>query len=236
MKILIPTCDKYRNILEANQYSMDIAGGDNLEITILGYKAPDFNLGSWKFVSLGTDSGANNFTNDLIPFFKEFDDEYFIYGNDDCIITNKFNHSLLNDITEMIKDIPNFGRIWLTQTPMNYYGGGKIIKVSDNYQIGEINQSGDYRLSLQYSLWKTSYFKKYLVPNLNPWEWEVRNTAKNDGASILLPINNFVVSVGHVMKRGEMLTDWHKSIYDDGTLLKPDVDIINNIFNKHNIC
>ena len=235
MRIIIPTCDKYRNILEANKYTMDKSGGADLDVTILGYKTPDFEMGSWKFVSLGNDTGSENFSNDLIPFFKDFNDEYFIYGNDDMVVTNKFNNEFLNEIIETIKNIPNFGRMWLTQTPANFYGGCSSIKNFGNYYIGEINQWAEYRLSLQYSIWKTSYFKKYLTPNTNPWQWETRDSAKYDGAAILLPVNNFVVSAGHIMKKNVLVNNWYKSIYGEAQLNDDDINIVKNIFNKHNI-
>jgi hypothetical protein len=235
MKIIIPTCNNYCNILEANQFSsMNSFNSPNLEVIILGYEKPNFDLGSWKFISLGEDRGAQNFTNDIIPFFENFNEEYFIYGNDDCIFTNKINLEFLNEIIENVKEMPNFGRMWLTQTPSNFYGGSKRIRDFGKYQIGEIGQNSDYRLSLQYSIWKTSYFKKYLIPNINPWEWEIRETAKNDGMAILLPLNNFVISVGHVMRQGRYLNDWYRSIYNDGTLDDVQIKVIEEIFKKHN--
>lgn len=235
MRIIIPTCDKYCNILEAQKYTMDKFGGDNMDVTILGYKKPNFDLGTWKFVSLGEDKGPSNFTNDIIPFFENFNDDYFIYGNDDVVLTNKFNIDILNNITDFVKNEPNFGRIWLTQTPPSaYFGNAKNIKDFGNYQIVELDQIANYRLSLQYSIWKTSYFKKYLFKNLNPWEWEVRNDAINDGYSIFIIINNFVISIGHVMRKNEFQQNWYNSIYNDGTLNNDDINNIRNIFIKHN--
>jgi len=235
MKIIIPTCDKYRNILEANKYTTDVQGGKNLDVTVLGYKKPDFDMESWEFISLGNDNGPGNFTNDITKFFDNFDDEYFIYGNDDMVVTNKINLDFLNEILNEVKKIDNFGRMWLTQTDAKYYGGCNVIINKENYQIGEIHQNSDYRLSLQYSLWKTSYFKKYLIPDLNPWQWETRSSAKNDGYSILLPINNFVISAGHIMKRGKLLKNWQTGIYNDGTLNNNDINEVQKILNKHNI-
>jgi hypothetical protein len=235
MKIIIPTCDKYRNILEANKFTLDKFGGENLDITVLGFKKPDFDMNSWKFISLGDDSGAQNFTNDLIPYFQDFNDEYFIYGNDDMVFTNEFNLKFLDEIIEAVKLIPNFGRMWLTQTPPLYYGGASAIKNFGQYHIAEINQWAEFRLSLQFSLWKTSYFKRYLIPNISPWQWETRDTAKYDGAVISLPINNFVVSAGHIMKEGQLLNNWHNSIYGDGSLNDEDIKIIDSILKEHNI-
>lgn len=234
LKIIIPTCDKYRNILEAVKYTFD-RYYCNLNIIVLGYKKPDFDLGQWRFVSLGEDTGAQNFSNDLFKFFNDFDDEYFIYGNDDGLLVNTFNTKFLFEIHRLVKDIPHFGRMWLTRTPSDFYGGSGIIKSFDNYSIGEVNQWADYRLSLQCSLWKTSYFKKYLTPNLNPWQWELRETAKYDNAAILLPINNSVVSLGHVMKKGKLLNDWHRSIYGEAELNPEDIEKIIGIFRKHSV-
>lgn len=235
MRIIIPTCDKYRNILEANKYTMDKLGGADLDVTVLGFKKPDFDMGLWKFISLGEDNGAQNFSNNIIPFFQDFNDEYFIYGNDDCVLVDEFNNDFLSEIIKTIKEISNFGRMWLTQTPSVFYGGSSIIKNFGAYHIAEINQFSDYRLSLQYSIWKTSYFKKYLIHNLSPWQWEIRETAKYDNAAILLPVYNFVVSLGHVMKRGGLIQNWYQSIYGEEELNKEDIKSVENIFKKHKI-
>ena len=230
MRVIITTFDGHVNILEANKCMMDKHGGANLDVTVLGFNSPDFDMGHWKFVSMCEYITANNFSNDISPFFQDFNDEYFIMGNDDVVLTTEFNHNFLSEIIDTIKEIPNFGRIWLT-SPLSY--DSKIIKDFGDYQIGEIKQSSKYRLSLQYSIWKTSYFKKYLIPNLNPWQWELRNDAKNDGASILIPINNFVVSIGHIMRNGKLLPEWYNSLHVNEKLSDEDRKICENIFKKH---
>jgi len=79
-------------------------------------------------------------------------------GNDDVVLTNKFNHKFLTEIIETIKTIPNFGRMWLTPTSsknLNVYGGCRMVKDFGDYYISEISQGGNYRLSLQglYEYW-----------------------------------------------------------------------------------
>lgn len=235
MRILIPTCDKYRNLLEANKYSMDRFGGSNLDVTILGFKQPDFDLGNWKFISMGNDMGAKYFTNPLINFFQDFNDEYFIYGHDDVVITSQINHQFLNEIIDTIKNVNNFGRMWLLKAPIDFYGINKKIKDFNGYEILEIPQTTHYRLSLQLSIWKTSYFKRYLMMNLSPWEWELRNSAINDGYAILIPNNNFVFGVGHLMKQGCFIKKWFEPIFNTPLELNNnDIININNIFRKQN--
>jgi len=235
MRIVISTCDKYINVLEAVKYTMDKFDVSGLDVTVLGFQPPNFDMGSWEFVSLGKDSGVQNFSNDIIPFFEIFNDEYFILITDDYVMTNRFNHKFFAEILEFVKTVPNFGRMWLMKTPGNYYGGANVVTNFGEYQIAEIHQGGTYRLSLQHSLWKTSYFKKYLVPNLNPWQWETRNSANYDGAAILLPVNNYVFNAGHVMIKGKVSQNWHKSIYDDAVLNQEDINNITEIFKKHKL-
>jgi hypothetical protein len=236
IKILIPTCDNYRNLLEANKYSMDRFGGEDLDVTVLGFKQPDFDMGKWKFVSMGNDMGANKFTNPLIEFFNDFDEEYFIYGNDDAVITSEINHDFLEEIINTIKNIENFGRIWLLNGSVNFYGVDKEIKDFGSYKILEIPQTTHYRLSLQYSIWKTSYFKKHLKANLSPWEWETRSDAINDNYAILIPENNYVFNVGHLMKRGRFINDWFKPIFNETSEFNTeDIRIMSNIFRKQKL-
>ena len=228
MRIIITTFDGHRNLLEANKYTMD-RRGVNLPVTVLGFKPPDFDLGSWEFVSMGEYVSPKSFSDDIRPFFDSFEDEYFILGNDDTVLTNKFNFEFLSEILETVKDMPDFGRIWLT-------GGvhsGEIIRDFGSYSIKEIPQTANYRLSLQYSLWKTSYFKRYLWPGLSPWDWELRENAKGDGAAILALSGAFVFSIGHIMKKGIFQKNWYKSIYGDGELSPEEKQVCEEIFKKH---
>jgi hypothetical protein len=239
MKLIIPTCDKYRNLLEANKYTLDKFAGKELKVTVLGYKEPDFDLGSWTFFKLGEDGGPQTFANNFYKFFDTLDDEYFIYGNDDSVLTKAFNFGFLNEIVDVIDNMPMFGRIWLTKTPPSIYGGiSRVVRDFGEYQIGEIHQYSEFRLSLQCSLWKTSYFKKYLASNLTPWQFELRGDAKNDGHAILIPINNSVIGIGHVMKSygvevPGILDGWNCGIYGDGQLSEDDSNYITNILKKH---
>ena len=241
MRLIISTCDKYINVLEAVKYTMDKFEVTNFDVTVLGFKPPNFDMGTWEFVSLGEDKGVRNFSNDITPFFNTFDDEYFILTTDDYVMTSRFNHEFFREITEFIKEVPNFGRMFLMNVKRDFYGNGNgglygsssVIKSFGDYHIAELNQLSQYRLSLQHSIWKTSYFKKYLTPNLSPWDWERRDSAKHDGAAILLPIDNYVISAGHVMIKGNVSSNWHESIFGEATLDEGDIKIINDIFKKH---
>ena len=107
MRIIIPTCEKYIDVLEAEKYTIDKFGGSDLDVTLLGFKKPTFDLGKWKFVSLGEDTGPQNLSHDLWKFFEDFEDEFFIYGNDDIVIVDELYQSdiyvpLLTEISHFI--------------------------------------------------------------------------------------------------------------------------------------
>lgn len=233
MRIIIPTCDRYRNLLEANKKTLEWKGGADLDVTVIGYKKPDFDLGNWKFVSLGTDRGPWFYSDDMGTFFETFEDEYFIYMNDDVVHISQIEFNYLDDLLSFAKTTPNFGRIWLTYGYPHDYGQGIVVKTfGDNY-IKEIQQTEMYRLSLQCSLWKTSYFKRYIRPGLRPWDWETRNDAINDGAGIFLSVNKYVFNLGHIMRQGNFIENWYKSFNRDEMLNSQEIAEIIKIFKKH---
>jgi hypothetical protein len=233
MKIIIPTCDKYRNIIEANKYTMDKFGGSNLDVTVLGYKKPDFDMGSWKFISLGEDSGAKNFTNDIWKFFENFDDEFFIYGNDDIIAVGNLDLELLTDMENTMKNNPNVVKICLTSAAINHYINYNVFENKKDFVYKEVPQNADYRLSLHYSMWRTSYFKKHCSLGISPWEFELRSITKNDGAILLGTIGRYFLDFGHIFRKDIGLSNnWYKSEYTGNVLSNEDFKYIESVIQK----
>lgn len=227
MKIIIPTCDKYLKVLEAKKYTMDMFGGQNLDVTILGFKEPNFNIGNWKFVSLGEDTGPQSFSDDIYKFFKDFKDEYFIYGNDDTVILDKINIDLIDKFKKIMDNDNNVVKIIMSPAAKRHYNGG-IYNGDDNLLI--CKQSADYRLSLSYSMWRTSYFIKHLQNGLSPWEFELRDVAKNDGKIILGTSNNHVMDLGHIYRvGGKLRPTWYISEETGVSLSDLDIKYLSNI-------
>jgi len=235
MKIIIPTCDRYRNIIEANKFTMDKFGGSDLDVTVLGYKKPDFDMGSWNFVSLGDDTGAKNFTNDLWKFFDDFDDEFFIYGNDDIIAVDNLDMDLLVDMENTMINNPNVVKICLTSAAIKHYIDYRVFENKKDFEYKEMPQNEDYRLSLHYGMWRTSYFKKYFSLGINPWEFEMRDDAKNDGAIILGTIGRYFLDFGHIFRKDIGLThNWYMSEYTGNKLSNEDIKYVEGIIKKIN--
>jgi len=233
----MPTCDKYRNIIEANKYTMDKFGGSDLDVTVLGYRKPEFDMGKWKFISLGVDTGPNGYSNDIWKFFKDFDDEFFIYGGDDCVAVDTLDLNLLEDMEKTIKGNDKITKICVTSAAKKNYGnyGYDIFEDRGDFKYIVLAQHAEYRLSLHYGIWRTSYFKKYFQFNINPWQWELRSIAKNDGALILGTVGRHFFDFGHIFRQGGRLTNnWHFSEYTEKQLSMEDINYITNIIRKTN--
>jgi hypothetical protein len=234
MRVIIPTCDKYIDILEAEKYTLDKFGGAELDVTLLGFKGPTFDMGSWKFVSLGEDTGPQNLSHDLWRFFEDFDDEFFIYGNDDIVAVDTLDLDLIDEMKKMMEDDPKIMKICITSATKNHYGGYDTFKDMGNYQYKVVPQNADYRLSLNASIWRTSYFKQYCKLGAGHWDWETRSVAKNDGAIILGTMGRYGLDFGHLFRLGNMTMskDWHVSEYTKKHLSDEDVEHVQNIINK----
>jgi len=234
MRVIIPTCDKYINVLEAEKFTLDKSGGSDWDVTVLGFKEPKFNMGSWKFVSLGTDTGPQNLSNDLWKFFETFDDEYFIYGNDDIVAVDKLDLELLNDMENIMKSNLNVMKICITTATKRHYAGYGVFEDKGSFQYRVVPQSAEYRLSLNYGIWRTSYFKKYCQLGAGHWVWETRGSAVNDGAILLGTTGRYVLDFGHLYRYGNktLANNWYLSEYTGKELSREDYNYITSIIRK----
>lgn len=235
MKVIVSTCDKYINCVEALKYTFDKNGGKDFDVTILGFKEPDFDYGNWKFFSMGVDTGPQNLSNDLWSFFKNFDEEYFLWLNDDIVIVDNLDLELLDEMKNMIINNSKIGRITATSATKNHYGQYPIYETKNGYDYREVPQTAEYRLSLNASIWRTSYFKKYCQQGAGNWVWETRPDALNDGYTILGTIGRYGIDFGHMFRYGQLRLshDWYKSEYTGKSLSDSDKLHITEIINKN---
>jgi hypothetical protein len=235
MKVIVSTCDKYINCVEALKYTFDKNGGSDFDVTILGFKEPNFDYGNWKFFSMGTDVGPQNLSNDLWTFFKDFDDEIFLWLNDDIVLVDGIDIELLNEMKDMILNNKSIGRITATSATKNHYGNYPIYEVKDGYEYREVPQNAEYRLSLNSSIWRTSYFKKYCQQGAGNWVWETRSDALNDGYTILGTIGRYAIDFGHLFRFGNLHLshNWYMSEYTNKTLSVEDKNKVENIINNN---
>lgn len=235
MKVVVSTCDKYCNVVEALKYTLDKHGGKDWDVTVLGFKKPNFNLGNWSFFSLGVDTGPHNLSNDLWKFFESFNDEFFIWLNDDIVIVDDIDHELLEHMKNKMESNPQIGRICITSATKEHYVNFPTYENNHSFQYKEVPQNYEYRLSLNASLWRTSYFKKYCQQGIGNWVWETRRDAIDDGVTILGSIGRYVLDFGHLFRNGNltMSNNWWLSEYTGKSLKEEDLELVSSIIKNN---
>ena len=173
-----------------------------IEITILGYSTPSFDLPpNVKFTSLGSDRGPSFWSTDLRGYFESINDDFFIYLNDDGVIVKKVFLEEIENISKLLDS--KVGRLSLTHDLF----ARPYEDVND--MVIESSQTSNYRCSTQYSIWNRKYLLKYLEPGLTPWQFETKQSqkSKNDGYKIL-GLKNPIFHFLHLYQRGEYRRDW----------------------------
>jgi len=202
LKAYIPTCDRFIHLIEACIISLQKYFPSDIDITIIGYTSPSFDLPSnVNFVSLGVDRGPNYWSTDLRKYFETIDDDFFIYLNDDGVLVKKVDKENLNQIYNQLNS--EVGRVSLTHDLFT-----RPYQDFNNLFI-ESSQTSLYRCSTQYSIWNRDYLLKYLQPGLTPWQFEIKQSekSKNDGYKIL-GLKNPIVYFLHLYQRGDYRKDW----------------------------
>lgn len=240
MKIYIPICDIYINGIEALKYTIDKYWSKDLDITLLGYQKPKYDIGNWKFISLGTDRGPEYFSEDMYNFFNKIDDKFFIYLTEDWLILKKVNVELLDILIDQLDD--NVGRIGLTKdiecrivysaSTSTTYEGYIHVDTINNYEIIELKYNANYRISLLASIWNREYFLMNLIDKHSPWSFEAEQSEKamNDNYRILGSKDEYVLNFCHLYHRGKLRDEWTQSAFKNSASkieFLSDEDIIN---------
>jgi len=228
LRVLIPACDKYTHLVEGLMYTLNKFWACKNRFTILGYSEPKFKLlPNWDFVSLGVDTGPQNWSNDLLKFFKTFKDEYFINMIDDGIMTRKADMDKIQAAYAYMLENKQVKKCFLhgslSSGDKSLLGDIELTPTEGLPGFWDVNQTADYRTSIQPAIWSTEYFLQSLKPNLNPWEFETQHT-KNDGARILTTKDNHPTMYGGLYRIGGVLVpNWYESVFEDTKLPQEDI-------------
>lgn len=220
MNLYISTSDKSIHCIEAFQYTFNKYWSNSQKVYILGYQQPKFKLeNNFQFISLGQDNGPR-IANDLINFFTELNEEYFIYTVDDLPLISLVDKNILNSSIEMIYSTPIIGRFGLTGD--NKDRSHSIVHSERDFDIIKNDQNVDYKISTVWSIWRRDYFLRYLKEGMNLWEFEVHGgaQAKNDGVEVFGTNKKFAVQACHLYKRGKVKSNWSESVWDKTIMIK----------------
>jgi hypothetical protein len=203
MKIIVTTSDAYLPLI--GEFSRRLVEGGleqyrGLEpVTVLGYKTPaDLLPANFEFVSLGEQPPNKDWTSGLISYFDNFKDDYFMLLLDDYMMVKvdvgALQHAGL--IMEVDKTAMKFD---LTRDRYKF----EHIE-NEGINIIHATQESPYRSSLQAAIWRTSYFKKLLVPKRTAWEFELKGQEQCvcDGA-LILGTKTGIVEYENAMLKGK---------------------------------
>ena len=223
MKIYISTSNKYIHLMKAFQYLFNKFWSDAQRVTILGYEEPKFKLyKNFDFISLGEQTGIQDWCSDLRNFLDTIDDEYFIHAVEDQFIIRPVNQEMVLHLYDLMRD--DVGRIALETAARTK--PHKVLYTEGETQVIELDQEANYRLSVVHSIWNRKYMMSYLEDNMNPWEFELQASekAKNDGYKILGTEKNHPIYCCHTVRRGDFnnldftIYDGYDISIDDETL------------------
>lgn len=182
MKIIVTTSDAYLHILPIFCYLFNSNWDSRIQVEIVGYKRPDFEMPSnFSFYSLGTQTNnKKDFSNDLRKYFEK-QDKFFIWLMEDSFI-RKIDNKALETSISLISKYNQIGRINLTTEVLKQ--NNLFLEDLGEYRLFENTQTANYRLSTQPSIWNREFLLNYLTPNLSPWEFETQEST-HDGYRIV---------------------------------------------------
>ena len=180
LNVYIPTCDANMFIVKYFQYFFNKYWGKHMKVKILGFNPPDFELDdNFEFISLGPEQlgGAKGWTNHLLDFFEKIDDEYFVFGLDDFMISRPVDLDLFETCKQLLND--KIGRIDL-QPSLQYARGPEQVEFYtelNNVKFLSLRSphigSTDYHIASAFSIWNRKWFLKNMKRNWSPWDWEL---------------------------------------------------------------
>jgi len=116
------------------------------------------------YINKGEDK---SFSNSLMSYLEEIEDEYFILMLDDFVILEEVNNEDIKKAFDFIKS--NKG-VYLRLAP-NPKGD---IKINKDFSLIDVKSKVPYITSLQMAIWKKEFLMKLLKYDFNPWEFEIK--------------------------------------------------------------
>lgn len=178
LRIILYTCDKYMPLIELVAWSMEKYWPNHQRVTLLGYSSPKWKLPkNWEFVSLGKDRGYKTWGEDILKFFSDFNDEYFIYREDDKPLMMSVDMSRLMSMWELLISDDKIKKALIGGTHANRperwnnNGGG----------LAFLNPTADYQITRGDDIWDTKYFKSFLKKGMSGAQLETQNLHLQDG-------------------------------------------------------
>jgi hypothetical protein len=196
MNIYITTSNDYVSLMPETASRLNKYWPDQ-DVTVLHFDVvPEGLPDNFKLHNLGNQADfGRSWTDPLLPFFSELQDEYFILLLDDYFLDKPVDQSRI-DQAEVYVDSG--------ASKFDLSGDRAKDRFIDHKDYIESSQWARYRTSLQAAIWRKDYFLKYLKPSRDIWQFEFigYKEAFNDGA-LVLGSRDVIVSYENAVLKGE---------------------------------
>ena len=176
VRVFVTTCDRYLKYIRPFAYLFNLYWSSLQDVTVLGYKEPDFPLPpNFTFHSLGEDGGQEKWSDGVILALRRVEDELLVLLLEDYWLTRKADNAGVSTLADYVYEHPDVLRLDLT-TDRLYAGNMFDIEPYGHYDIIETPPGTPYQMSLQAGIWRRTKLLELLQPGKSPWQVELENS------------------------------------------------------------
>lgn len=172
LTILLNTCDAYEDLwipfftlLKRYWISADIQ-------IVLNTESKDFSFPGLDIQCVHS-PGEQRYGKRMLNALKKIKTPYVLSMLDDFFLRFPVNEARIQQIIDWMEADRNI--VYFNCDPNQTYADWEVDKYPGFRRIPNGN---DYVLSLQGAIWRTEKLKKFWLPNVNPWEWEMITNIK----------------------------------------------------------
>ena len=210
LRVFVITSDTYLWCLSPFSYLFNKYWSPEQEVVICGFHPPSFELPrNFKFYSMApSNAPQSKWSNTLIKFLKEVQDEYSVLMLEDYWITRPVDIEAINVIHSYMQSNNRVLRFDLTGDTAYCNGDPRYAPpfgFINHYDIVEKPPGMSYRMSLQAGLWNNKLLSSLLVSDKSPWEVEIQTSVPND--ILVLGTKQWPLLYANAVYKGELDMD-----------------------------
>jgi len=181
MRIIVTTCDRYLPAILPLAHLLKKYWHHHPPVLVGGFTPPDFDLpANFSFHSIGKqeDYPIGKWSNGLIKFFNEIDDEAFLFLLDDMPPIRQVNSQAIKMLYDYVIQFRNVARMDVTDDRLYSGGADKDYGNCGHLKLVKSSRDSEYFSSMMPGIWRRSHFLRLLIPNESPWDIELRGTPR----------------------------------------------------------
>lgn len=181
---IIATSDSTSHILTAYDWLMQKYAPEIVKITVLGYADNPVLSDRYEIIQLADKQiTIDNWCSCIHSYTKNITDEFIIFGLDDFLPVKSFDYSVFNEVMNVMKQDDSIVRYELG-VGHQWHNSKNIVKDFGDWNIYEYAPDSLYKISTQFSVWRTEYFNFVMDHYWNPWQFEVEGSKNADNYNV----------------------------------------------------